>query len=250
MHNRFTLRPPHDDIYWRYYKEGKPLPPELLNRLRWEYLRYGGDPAIVKYYLRPEHFIKYPAIPRKSILSPYHRRGGWHEAEQLQARLNLQIKRRKAPAETKLARAEFFDLILEDINHDLRNAKGETLTSEKLHELLYWHGNQSLTGAPYFLGGLQPVYFFQWGNLMGVVKYEELLGEKDTDGNILIYFEDLKDRTLQQAIEHYLQAAPKIILQPAPVIQPPAPHLTPYSTLSVPRLTLTPGGRSKDPQEN
>lgn len=73
-----------------------------------------------------------------------------------------------------------------------------------IEELLYYQGNQLLAGAPFFEGGVPRVDFFQWGNLMGVVKYEELLGEKGIEGNILIYFEDLQDRTLLHAMHDYL----------------------------------------------
>lgn len=71
------------------------------------------------------------------------------------------------------------------------------------NELIYYHGNQSLTGAPYFSGGLPHIIYFQWGNYLGVVKYQILPGEKYLKANLLIYFEDLEERLLNQAVKDY-----------------------------------------------
>ncbi len=69
-----------------------------------------------------------------------------------------------------------------------------------MNELIFLHGNHTLTGAPFFAGGVPHTQLFQWGNLFGIVKYEEILGETATDANILIHFEEKSDRTLAEIL--------------------------------------------------
>lgn len=79
-----------------------------------------------------------------------------------------------------------------------------------LNELIFLHGNHTLTGAPFFAGGVPHIQLFQWGNFFGIVKYEEILGETATDANILIYFEEKSDRTVAEVI-HECQVCQEII---------------------------------------
>lgn len=72
-------------------------------------------------------------------------------------------------------------------------------------ELIYWHGNQTLNGAPFFPGGTPPVLYFQWGNLFGIIKHLVLSEEKSLLANTLVYFEDLQDRDLNQCVLDYEQ---------------------------------------------
>lgn len=84
-----------------------------------------------------------------------------------------------------------------------------------MNELIFLHGNHTLTGAPFFPGGVPHVEFFQWGNLFGIVKYEEILGETALDANILIYFEEKQDKTLAQfAKEHRFMQPGLYIVEP------------------------------------
>jgi hypothetical protein len=73
-----------------------------------------------------------------------------------------------------------------------------------LEELVFFHGNQFLTGAPFFPGGIPTFIPFQWGNLFGVAKSSVLASEKSVKGNILIYFEDMRERELSRCVEDYL----------------------------------------------
>jgi hypothetical protein len=70
-------------------------------------------------------------------------------------------------------------------------------------ELIFWHGNHLLTGAPFIPGGIPNVVLFQWGNFFGIVKYVVLLEEKAIKGNLLVYFEDMQDRDLNQCVLDY-----------------------------------------------
>lgn len=70
-------------------------------------------------------------------------------------------------------------------------------------ELIYYHGNQFLTGAPFIPGAIAPVILFQWGNLFGVVKYVVLAEEKAIKANTLVYFEDMQERSLNECVLDY-----------------------------------------------
>jgi hypothetical protein len=70
--------------------------------------------------------------------------------------------------------------------------------------VIYWHGNQTITGAPLVLGGHQHVEYFQWGNLYGIVKYQKLPGEEINTSNLLIYFENRRERNFKQCLDELL----------------------------------------------
>lgn len=101
-----------------------------------------------------------------------------------------------------------------------------------INELILYHGNQFLTGAPFYLGGIPYTIYFQWGNLFGVAKYEILPEEKALKGNALIYFEDRHDRLLEACVHEYEQ-----VHTPAPTPAP-TPHHVFASPFTIPKLTL------------
>lgn len=76
-------------------------------------------------------------------------------------------------------------------------------------ELIFWHGNQFLTNAPFYPGGIPYIIYFQWGNTMGIseslfgVVKLQLTANKLLKGNVHIYFEPMKNRTLYQCIKDY-----------------------------------------------
>src|SRR5690606_18114391 len=106
--------------------------------------------------------------------------------QQLKKRLQLLIKGRSTLAPLHLSEKQF--------------TKFKTLN---MQELIFWHGNQLLTGAPFFPGGIPPVLFFQWGNYFGVAKYVFVPEEKALKANVLVYFEDMQDRSLNQCVADY-----------------------------------------------
>ncbi len=75
-----------------------------------------------------------------------------------------------------------------------------------IEKLYYFHGNVGITGAPLVVGGITPLLFFQWGNLLGVIKYVVLAAEKSLVGNLLLYTEYMAEEELEEeAIINYLQ---------------------------------------------
>lgn len=111
------------------------------------------------------------------------------------------------------------------------------------NELILYHGNQLLTGAPFFHGGVPQHIFFQWGNLFGVAKYVVLAEEKALKSNVLIYFEDLQERQLQECVLQYSHTQDKQKHSLTPALQPrqtynDEPVLHPHSPFKIPELTL------------
>ncbi len=97
-------------------------------------------------------------------------------------------------------------LLKENLSHvDLKMTLEQFMhfKSVGINELIFWHGNQFLTGAPLFPGGIPYVIYFQWGNLFGVVKFQVLPEEKALKGNVLIYIEDMQERHLYECIKDY-----------------------------------------------
>jgi hypothetical protein len=197
----YTLKlEPHHSTYYDIitaFNSGKPLTPGQLNFLRSYHVKL-SDPAfdaILKYYDVSGH--------KENLLLGTVTREKLHR---LKDRILGSVKIGKDRFGVVMSTQQFFQL--------------KTLLA---HEIIFFHGNQLLTGAPYFAGGVPHIDFLQWGNLFGIVKYEELLGENAIDGNIMIYFEDMADRTLSECIEainHQIHITPKVNLQP-PVVQEP-----------------------------
>src|SRR5690606_35947581 len=121
-------------------------------------------------------------------------------------------------------------------------------------ELILYHGNQLLTGAPFFPGGVPQLIYFQWGNLFGVAKYVVIAEEKALKSNVLIYFEDRHERLLQDCVYQYnqkLQHESHHQQRLAPFMHPrhDAPELSSRqisSCFKIPTLTLS---RSKQTPE-
>ena len=181
------LQPIHDssaDIL-RSFALSKPLTNEQLNLLNWHQKQLSNtsfDP-VLKYYL--EYTKKHPNKANPTFLLP-HTEFQPSDIPLLKNRINLFLNKNPGRVAIQLTQQQFLQL------------KDYTI-----QELIYWHGNQFLTGAPFYPGGIPPVIFFQWGNLFGIVKYLVLAEEKALKGNILIYFEDMQDRELNQCVLGY-----------------------------------------------
>lgn len=137
----------------------------------------------------------------------------------------------------------------------LHRAKGIelTLTAQQFAQLrpslthiMCFHGNQALTGSPYFEGGIPNIVLFQWGNLLGIAKFTAAPSEKVIKGDLLVYFEDLQDRTIEECAVKYQHqhrqlikqiTAPALIL-PQPIAPAPSIIATQEPLVTVPTISL------------
>ena len=183
---KLLLQPIHNssaDII-KTFALGKPLTPDQLHFLEWNEKKLSNaalDPVL-------DYYLKKQIQNRKfqtSFLVP-HEEMNYDAIELLKKRLKLSLKNKSEHAVIQLNHAQFL------------NFKQYTT-----RDLIFWHGNQFLTGAPFFPGGIPPVIYFQWGNLFGVAKYIILPGEKALKGNLLIYFENMEERNLDECVHEY-----------------------------------------------
>lgn len=186
MRPTLILQPVHNssaDIL-RCFAQGKPLSGNQLNFLDWHEKQLSShtfDP-VLKYYLQSNRKkFRY----HSSFLLP-HEILNKAAIEAFKKRLALFLRGKYHRVILGMSQKQFFQF--QQIN---------------AQELIFWHGNQYLTGAPFIPGGIPPVIYFQWGNYFGVAKYVILAGEKALRGNLLVYFEDLEERTLEQCVKTY-----------------------------------------------
>lgn len=215
------LTPPHDSYFelLKAFKEGKPLNYQQLHFLQWHHQRLSSP--------RLTPLLRYYQIPKKtgSFLLPQNLNKP--NITNLKKRLELTLQVLHHGFELELTADQFKDL--------------KKLATP---ELVFYHGNPYLTGAPLFPGGVPHIDFFQWGNLYGIVKYEFSMGEKEIEGNILVYFEDMQERSLEECIKEYAQHETllqqnNLILAPKPIHQITPPKEEPSLTEAPrPRLQL------------
>ena len=178
------------DLLLKRFNAGKPLTPAQLNLLRRFYYRLGSEfnPVLKQYKLAINPPVMNNSNSRIELAD--------------QSRLPLSLRNLPYPLNifphTKLGKG----IELKFAPNQFPKFK---LELQDIHDLILYRGNQLLTGAPFYPGAVPHIEFFQWGNLFGVIKYHELLEEKSLKGNILIYFEDLANRNLQQCVNTYTQ---------------------------------------------
>src|SRR3990167_990292 len=187
MPTKLILQPIHNssaDIL-QCFAGGKPLSSAQIQFLDWHHKQLSSaefDP-VLKYYL--EYYKKHQKTFQTTFLLP-HEEINFENIQLLKKRIKLFILKNKNRIVIELTQKQYLDF-----------------RKYNIHELIFWHGNQMLTGAPNIPGGIPPVIFFQWGNLFGIVKYLILADEKSLKSNILIYFEDLADRDVNQCVADY-----------------------------------------------
>ena len=186
MRPTLILQPIHNssaDIL-KMFVTGQPLSADQLNFLEWHKQQLSGpvyDP-IYRYYIeKTKRKHKY----QTSFLLP-HEIINKDAIEKLKKRLQIFLKEKHTRAVINVTQEQF--LQFKQVN---------------VAQLIFWHGNQLITGAPFFPGGIPPVIYFQWGNFFGVVKYVVLASEKTLKANVLIYFEDMQERNLDRCVLDY-----------------------------------------------
>ncbi len=212
---------------------GVPLSADQLNFLyRHEKTlsQYGLDPAL-KYYLKP-YYKK--AADHHSFLV-HQDNFDAKAAKELRKRLQILLTEKGKRIKLHMSPRQFMEL------------KNSAVPS-----LIFFHGNQFLTGAPFYLGGIPHVVFFQWGNYFGIAKYVVLAEEKALNSNVLIYFENMYERNIDECVQ---QATKELRheLQPVQTVahthhlekQTPQENYRP-SVFQTPKLSLSLANERKD----
>ena len=219
----------HSDLKVRF-DNGIPLSADQHNFILWHektLSSHGHDPML-RYYLKSHHQKQ---AEGHSFLLP-HEKLNREDIQALKRRLQLLLQDKKDKLQFKMQPEQFLQL--------------RAMTA---NELILYHGNQYLTGAPFYPGGLPHTLYFQWGNLFGVAKYVVLAEEKALKSNVLIHFETMHERALDQCVHDYEL---RLSLTPSPNntpknVPPKAEHTPTYhSTFTIPKLTLSRSSEKKE----
>lgn len=207
------------------FADGKPLSADQLNFLNWHQKSLSNPhmDSIIKYYLKHMH---HPYSEDHTFILPNELLNK-ESIKSLKRRLTLLLQSKNKNVQLKFTVEHFQELM-----------------SLAYGELILYHGNQLITGAPFFQGGIPHVVYFQWGNLFGVAKYVVLPGEKAQKANVMVYFEDMADRLLNDCVDQYnhkyeneLKQYQQEKLTPAPQVTPPTQK--PEPTWQPPRMGLS-----------
>jgi hypothetical protein len=187
MRPTITLQPTHNSSadMLRCFASGTPLSPEQLNFLEWHEHELSNqllDP-VIRYYL--ESLKKRKRDYRTSFLLP-HEIINRESIQQLKKRIDIFLKEKKRHAVIQLTKKEY-----------------ELFKYYIQQELVIWHGNPTKAPIPFFPQGIPAVLYFKWGHVFCAVKYVAVPDGNMLRSNILVYFEDMDNRDLNQCVYDY-----------------------------------------------
>lgn len=220
MKPTIVLQPIHNsssDIL-RCFAIGKPLNSDQMNFLAWHEYELSSntlDP-IIQYYIT--YLKKRKNKCYNNFLLP-HEEMNLENIKKLKERIQLFIKEKYRQIAIPLSQKQYLQF---------REANKE----------LIWYDTQFALHTHFFPSTTPPVLFFQWGKLLGVVKFVLIAGQKASMMNVVVYFEDMEHRDLKQCVAEYQHelnneiALQKKISGNENVTEEP-------SLIKTPRLTLT-----------
>lgn len=170
------------------FANSKPLACDQLNFIyRHEHAlsSHGLDP-VLKYYLKRPHPKQPDQHASQHNFLIHHDIFSAPVIHELKRRLHIFLQDQGAHVELTMSPSQFQQF--------------QQLTEQ---ELVLYHGNLTLTGAPSVPGGTPRLVYFQWGNLFGVAKMLILAEEKALESNLLIHFEMMYERTIDQCVKDY-----------------------------------------------
>ena len=225
MRNSLVLQPSHNTYrdLLEYFRQEKPLPPVLVNYLNWNYrnLDSRNFRSLLRYY-------QIPTAAKPYAFELHDEKLDSHVLKQLKKRLEIAAEETPSGVEMRLTPEQFAQL---------------RAIAAVTNEIIFWHDSPyspHLMGPRMFHGSIPHLVYIQWGDLLGVIKFEGVHRETEVPGNILIYFVSRRYRDTLQNLEEYRRR-----LTPQPSLQniPPAQNLveTPQTSLyTTPRPILMP----------
>lgn len=211
----YQLHPIHNssaDIL-KNFATGKPLSAEQLNFLDWHEKELSNEvyDPIIRYYLDS---IKRHAL-KATFLLP-HEIINYESIKSLKERILATLREGKhTHIEIPVSEQQLLQF--------KQNAG---------RELLYWNGNQFITGPHLYPNRIPPVIFLRWGNLFCVIRYVVLAIGKQFKPQITLYFENRNDRDLDRCVLEYNQYIENVkVLQNQPIEQ--------ETKIKTPNLSLT-----------
>lgn len=225
-------------LLYYYYNNGMTLPPDLCHHLQQKSnLLTSHWLDMLGYNLTKTNVAskqKHTFLQPSNAIDP-------QTSKQFCHRLILCAENKPHGMTCRLSREQFLLLLSET---PLHNCYGRPLTALDAHELMHWHDNHMLEGNPELPGGdITSMYFFQMYNTFGTVFYRKGALDHDVDDDILLYLEDMEDRTFTECITlansriNLNMTLAKLQPQGAPT---PRKEDMPVFTVVTPRLILQP----------
>lgn len=201
------------------FATGKPLSAEQINFLDWhakELSNENYDP-IVRYYLDSEKrktkktsfLLRYEIINSDAI-------------NDLKLRILASLNDKNDHVEIQLTEQQFMQF--------KQNAG---------YDLLYWHGNQFITGPYLYPTRIPPMIYLSWGNFFCVIRYVALAIGKQLKPQMILYIEKKLDRTLDQCVLEYNDKIQHAIQLQKEITTQHQLTETHEPSIKIPRLALT-----------
>lgn len=185
MKPTLVLQPIHNsstDIM-KSFIEGKPLSCDQLNFLTWhenELNSEAFDP-LIKYYIESQK----KRCKKASFLLP-HEELNADDIKKLEERIRANLKNTYSHVAVEMNEKQY-----------------SQFKRHAMAELIYWNGQEFISGARFYVGGVMPAIYFQWAEFFCVWKYAMLHEEKRLRHTSMIYFEALRNRNLNQCVNEY-----------------------------------------------
>jgi hypothetical protein len=188
MRPHLILQPAHNssaDIL-KCFADGKPISADAVNYLDLHQRNLSSpefDP-VLNFYL---HAHKTQPHKYQGTFLLHHEFINFEAFQELKKRIKLFLEQKKSPS----------------ISITLNPQQYKQFTQVGRNEIVYWHIHKLFNGAPMYPSIVPPAIFFQWGNIFGITKYLVLAGGKTVRANMLLYFEDMQNRNLDQCVDDY-----------------------------------------------
>lgn len=169
------------------FEAGKPLKPEQLNFLLWHARQLSGthlDP-VLKYYKIGEKHHHYPGCIHSFLIAD--------ELNSQESSIHFREK-----LET-LLRAQHHGVMVRFTGEQLSNF----MTAQQIPHVIYFDNNKLVVESPIFRGKRVHAYFFQVGDIVGIIRYELVKDAPLSETDALVYFEELHKRELTEYIHEF-----------------------------------------------
>lgn len=186
----------------RCFSEGKPLSTDQLHFLAWHEKELSSaalDP-LIEYYIGSEKRRKYHA---NFLLQ--HEQLNQEDIKKLKERIRAILKDKYSHVAFEMTEKQFLDF--------KKYAESE---------LIFLTGQEFISGARFYVGGVMPALYFQWAEYFGVWKYAMMHANQQLQTKHIIYFEEMRHRDLKQCVEDYKNHQHnEVLFQQKLVVKPP-----------------------------
>ena len=169
------------------FQSGKPLSAEQLNFLLWHARQLSSahlDPLLKYYKIGKPHTYQHSCVHSFLVADELENK---ESTERFKFKLECLLQEQHHGIMAKFTMIQFEHL----------------MAIEHVPHLVYFDSNRIVIDSPLFRGKKAHVYFFQWGNIIGIVKFEVVKDAPIYETNALVYFEERRNRELTEFIHDF-----------------------------------------------